>query len=399
MTGGDLTRPVYLDNAATTRVDPRVAAAMAACLTADSMLGNASSVHLAGRAAIQRVERAREQLAGLLQAPARDLIWTSGATESDNLAIAGAARYRAHRGRHLVTMPTEHKAVTDTCKALQREGFDVTWLEPAADGMLSLAALEAAIRPDTQLVSIMHVNNETGVVQDLEAIGACCRQHDILFHTDAAQSVGKLQIDLGSLPVDLLSLTAHKFHGPQGIGALYIADRPGCRVQPLLFGGGQERRLRPGTLPLHQIVGLGEAASLAQASQARDLQHLATLRDRLWAGIRDLPGVRRNGGAEQTFPGILNVSIDGVEGESLMLAMEPVCVASGSACNARSGESSYVLRALGLSDLEAQSAIRFSFGRDTTTAEIDTAVARYRQAVGHLRSIAPDTPQVAPQRA
>lgn len=390
MTRADSRAIVYLDNAATTRVDPLVAAAMSACLGDDRAFANAASIHLAGRAAAQRVERAREQLAALLNVRARDLIWTSGATESDNLAITGAARFRANRGRHLITMPTEHKAVTDTFKALEREEFEVSWLKPASDGVLSLADIDAAVRPDTQLVSIMHVNNETGVMQDIAAIGECCRRHDILFHTDAAQSVGKLAIDLSALPVDLLSLTAHKFHGPQGIGALYIADRPGCQVQPILFGGSQERRLRPGTLPVHLIVGAGEAAELAHDSSERDYRHLGMLRDRLWQGIAGLSGLQRNGSEEHAFPGILNVSVAGVEGESLMLAIEPVCVASGSACNSRSGESSYVLRALGRSDSEAQSAIRFSFGRDTSTADVDSGAQRYVSAVNHLRSIAPD---------
>jgi len=390
VTRADSRAIVYLDNAATTRVDPLVAAAMSACLGDDRAFANAASIHLAGRAAAQRVERAREQLAALLNVRARDLIWTSGATESDNLAITGAARFRANRGRHLITMPTEHKAVTDTFKALEREEFEVSWLKPASDGVLSLADIDAAVRPDTQLVSIMHVNNETGVMQDIAAIGECCRRHDILFHTDAAQSVGKLAIDLSALPVDLLSLTAHKFHGPQGIGALYIADRPGCQVQPILFGGSQERRLRPGTLPVHLIVGAGEAAELAHDSSERDYRHLGMLRDRLWQGIAGLSGLQRNGSEEHAFPGILNVSVAGVEGESLMLAIEPVCVASGSACNSRSGESSYVLRALGRSDSEAQSAIRFSFGRDTSTADVDSGAQRYVSAVNHLRSIAPD---------
>ena len=389
MTRTDSQALVYLDNAATTRVDPRVAAAMTACLSDDRAFANPASIHLAGRAAAQRVERAREQLAGLLNARARDLIWTSGATESDNLAIIGAARFRANRGRHLVTMPTEHKAVVDTFKALEREGFEVSWLQPAADGVLALSELETGLRPDTQLVSIMHVNNETGVMQDIAAIGACCQRHDILFHTDAAQSVGKLAIDLDALPVDLMSMTAHKFHGPQGIGALYIADRPGCQVQPILFGGGQQRRLRPGTLPVHLIVGMGEAAELARDNAGRDYQHLSMLRDRLWQGIGAFPGIQRNGSEKEAFPGILNVGVDGVEGESLLLAIEPVCVASGSACNSRSGESSYVLRALGRSDREAQSAIRFSFGRDTASADVDTAIERFAAAVRHLRSIAP----------
>ena len=395
MSGQDRQATVYLDNAATTRVDPRVATAMSACLHDGGAFANPASVHLAGRRSAQRVERAREQLAALLHVRPRDLIFTSGATESDNLAILGAARFRASRGRHLITMPTEHKAVTDSFRALEREGFEVSWLKPSPAGLLASSELEAAIRPDTQLVSIMHVNNETGVVQDIAAFGECCRRHDVLFHTDAAQSAGKLELDLAALPVDLLSLTAHKFHGPQGIGALYTADRPGCRVEPLMFGGAQERRLRPGSLAVHQIVGMGEAAALAGSCMQRDHRNLVSLRERPWTGIRELPGITRNGSAEHSFAGILNVSAAGVEGESLLLAMEPVCVASGSACNSRSGESSYVLRTLGCSDLEAQSAIRFSFGRENSIEEVDIAIERYTQAVLRLRAISPRTAQLA----
>ncbi|MFQ5547480.1 MAG: aminotransferase class V-fold PLP-dependent enzyme [Woeseia sp.] len=380
---------VYLDHAATTPVDPAVAEAMSAYLTSDGTFGNPSSTHLAGRRSMLAVETAREQLAGLLHADARELIWTSGATESDNLGIVGAARYRANRGKHLITMPTEHKAVTDTFAALQREGFEVTYLAPQPDGLLALDELDAAIRDDTQLVSVMHVNNETGVMQDIQRIGECCRRRDLLFHVDAAQSVGKLPIDLSTLPVDLLSLTAHKFYGPKGIGALYVADRPSCRVEPLLHGGGQQRGVRPGTLAVHQIVGLGAAAMLAKSRLDGDIAHLRRLRDRIWAGIGEIAGILRNGSDTQSFPGILNVSIEGIEGESLMLALEPLCVGSGAACNATSGEPSYVLRALGRDDALAQSAIRFSFGRGTTDAEVDLAAARYTDAVDHLRAIAP----------
>jgi cysteine desulfurase len=381
--------PVYLDFAATTPVDPRVADGMRSCLSTTGAFANPASIHIAGRASATLVEEARRHLADLLGADPRCLVWTSGATESDNLAIMGAAGFRAHRGKHLITMPTEHKAVADTFKYLEKNGYDVTWLKPDADGVLDMDELGSQIRDDTQLVSIMHINNETGVIQDIRQIGEICRARDVLFHTDAAQSVGKLPLDLSDLPIDLLSLTAHKFHGPQGIGALYIADRPGCRVLPIMHGGGQERRLRPGSLPVHQVVGAGTAAVLARDEMAQDLAHAGKLRDRLWQGIRDLPGILRNGGADQTYPGILNVSAEGVEGESLMLGIEPVCVASGSACNSLSGESSYVLRALGRDDLLAQSAIRFSFGRTTTEDEIDFAIERYRWAVDHLRAIAP----------
>jgi cysteine desulfurase len=380
---------VYLDFAATTPIDPRVADAMQSCLSPGGTFANPASIHIAGRESAALVEKARQRLADLLGADPRCLIWTSGATESDNLAIMGAASFRAHRGKHLITMPTEHKAVTDTFAHLQKSGYDVTWLKPDADGLLSIDELESSIRADTQLVSIMHINNETGVIQDIRRIGELCHARDILFHTDAAQSVGKLPLDLGEAPIDLLSLTAHKFYGPQGIGALYIADRPGCQVLPILHGGGQERRLRPGSLPVHQIVGAGTAAEIARQDMANDLAHVTTLRDRLWQGIKTLPGILRNGSADHSYPGILNISVPGVEGESLMLGLEPVCAASGSACNSSSGESSFVLRALGRDDALAQSAIRFSFGRTTTNDEIDVAIERYHWSVDHLLSIAP----------
>lgn len=381
-------KPVYLDYAATTPLDPAVAAAMQDCL-GRGVVGNPSSSHAAGRASLALVERARQQLAELLHADPATLVWTSGATESDNLAIVGAARYRSHRGRHLITMRTEHKAVTDTFAALEKDGYGVTWLSPDGDGLLPHADLEAAMREDTQLVSVMHVNNETGVIQDIAAIGELCRRRDVLFHCDAAQSVGKLPIELGELPVDLMSMTAHKMYGPQGIGALYIADRPGCRVFPLFHGGAQERRLRPGTLPVHQVVGFGAAAEVARGRQAADLRHVQALNERLWQGIGDVPGIVRNGSAEHAWPGILNVSAEGVEGESLLLALEPLCVATGSACNSASRESSQVLRALGRDDGLAQSAIRFSFGRGTGAADIDVAIDRYVSGISHLRGIAP----------
>lgn len=379
---------VYLDNAATTAVDAAVAHAMAECL-ATNCFANPSSNHAAGRESLAVVEHARGQLAGLLNAKPAEVVFTSGATESNNIALFGAARFRARRGKHLVTMSTEHKSVTECFEALEREGFDVTWLDPEESGLLDLDALRAAFRDDTQLVSVMHVNNETGVVQDIEAIGTLCRERKVLYHCDAAQSVGKLPIDLSTLPVDLLSLTAHKFHGPQGAGALYIADRPGCQLAPLIHGGSQERRIRPGSHAIHQLVGLGLAAELAGQRLDSDLPRLRELRERLWRGIEDLPEVRRNGSAADTFAGILNVSAAGVDGESLLLALEPLCVATGSACNSQTGESSYVLRAMGLDDRLAQGAIRFSFSSATTNADIDTAIDRYRFALGHLRAMAP----------
>ncbi|HEX5764010.1 MAG TPA: aminotransferase class V-fold PLP-dependent enzyme [Woeseiaceae bacterium] len=382
---------IYLDDAATTTVDPAVAEAMQRCLRGGGAFANPASLHVAGRASHALVERSRAQVAGLLNTAPRNLIFTSGATESDNLAITGAAQFRAHRGRHLVSMRTEHKAVTDCFASLEREGFQVTWLKPDRDGLLPIADLEAAIRPDTQLVSIMHVNNETGVIQDIHQIGECCRRHGVLFHCDAAQSAGKLPIDLSRLPVDLMSLTAHKFYGPQGIGALYLADRPECHIRPLLHGGGQERRLRPGTLAVHQVAGFGVAAAIATECQANDLAHVERLNARLWKGIRDVHGITRNGDPGHAFPGILNVSIDGIDGESLMLTLEPLCVATGSACNSQSGESSYVLRALGLPDQLAQSAIRFSFGRFTSESDVDAAIELYTAGVSHLRNIMPET--------
>jgi cysteine desulfurase len=381
--------PVYLDYAATTPVDSAVAAAMAECLASPLGFANSSSNHIAGRTSATMIEQARRQLGALLNAEPRDLIFTSGATEANNLAIIGAARHRAPRGRHLITMTTEHKAVTECFDALEREGFEVTRLDPDASGLLDPEVLQAAMRNDTQLVSIMHVNNETGVVQDIAAIGAVCRARDVLYHCDAAQSVGKLKIDVRELPIDLLSLTAHKFYGPQGSGALFIANRPGCQLVPLIFGGPQERRLRAGSHANHQIIGLGLAAALAGERHAADLAHCRRLRERLWLGIRDLPGILRNGADHHTYPGILNVTAAGIDGESLLLALEPLCVARGSACTSQSGESSFVLRAMGRDDASAQSAIRFSFGRPTSDAHIDTAIERYRWAVTHLRGLLP----------
>jgi cysteine desulfurase len=380
---------VYLDYAASTPLDPHVAMAMAKLADIEGSYANASSNHAAGRRARALVDKATEQLAALLGCSPGELVWTSGATESDNLAIAGAARYRQDRGKHLVTMPTEHKAVTDVFHALEQQGFDVTWLHPDATGRVSLDALEQALREDSQLVSIMHVNNETGIIQDVAAIGEICRRHDVLFHVDAAQSVGKVPIDLASMPIDLLSTTAHKIYGPNGVGALYIADRPGCHVEPLIFGGGQQRSIRPGTFAVPLIVGFGQAAEVAASRIDDDRAHLASLRERFWSRIADIDGLIVNGGGEPSFPGILNVSVADVEGESLVLALEPLCVATGSACNSTRAEPSYVLRALGRSDAEAQGAIRFSFGRPTTAAEIDFAADRYRESIERLRRIAP----------
>lgn len=380
---------VYLDYAATTPVDPRVAECLANYLTADGVFANPSAIHVAGRRAADAVEHASSQLAALLNCEPARLVWTSGATESNNLAIGGAARHREDRGKHLVTASTEHKAVTGVFRALEKQGYEVTWLEPGCDGKIDVDAFGDAIRDDTQLASVMFVNNETGVVQDIQAIGSICRDRDVLFHVDAAQGIGKLPFDVSELPVDLVSVTAHKMYGPKGIGALYIADRPGCHLEPLMYGGGQQRRQRPGTLPVHLIAAFGLAADIAALRRVNDLEHVTGLRERLWQGLQPVDGVAINGPGDG-YPGILSVRADDIEGESLLLAMEPVCVASGSACNSRNQEPSYVLRALGLSDIAAQSSIRFSFGRMTTNADIDTAIEHYRAGIEKLRAIAPE---------
>jgi cysteine desulfurase len=379
------TDPIYLDYAATTPLDPQVAEHMHD-LQVNSW-ANPASNHVAGRRSAAVIGVAAEKLAALLNVDPDTLIWTSGATESDNLAVMGVARQREHRGKHLISMRTEHKAVVDPFSELEKQGFEVTWLAPDADGRLPPERLEAALRDDTQLVSIMHINNETGVMQDIAAIGAICRARGVVFHVDAAQSVGKVAIDLTALPVDLLSLTAHKFYGPSGIGALYIANN--TPLLPMMFGGGQQRRLRPGTLAVDLIAGLGEAASLAADRMADDLIALAALKQRLLQGIRDLDGLHVNGPEQGGYPGILNVGVDDIDGESLLLTLDRLCVATGSACNSQIQEPSYVLRALGRSDFAAQSAIRFSLGRQTTTAEIDTTITLYRRGVEKLRALAP----------
>lgn len=376
---------IYLDYAATTPLDRRVTERMRD-VQANAWFNPASN-HLGGRISAAVIKVASEQLASLLNVNPAALVWTSGATEADNLAIMGTAKQREHRGKHLLTMRTEHKAVVDVFRALEKQGFEVTWLEPEADGHLPIERFRAALREDTQLASIMHVNNETGAIQDIAAIGAACKQHDVVFHVDGAQAAGKMPFDLTDLPVDLYSLTAHKFYGPKGVGALYVAT--GTPLAPLMFGGGQQRRLRPGTLAVDLIAGLGEAAAVAAASIGGDLKHLGTLKSQLLTGIQDIEGLQINGPEQGGYPGILNVGLDDVEGESLLLALEPLCVASGSACNSQSQEPSYVLRALGRSDLGAQSAIRFSFGRMTTGNDIETAISLYRQGVEKLRNLAP----------
>ncbi len=378
---------VYLDYAATTPLAPEVANAMQDCIDSSAYLGNPSSVHVAGRRARSAIEAARSQVAALINAAPGEILFTSGATEADNLAIKGAARFRAHRGRHVVTVQTEHKAVLASARALRDEGFDVTLLPTDVDGRVDPDQFATALRADTVVASVMHVNNETGVMQDIGAMGRLCRERGILFHTDAAQSAGKVPLDVRELPVDLMSLSAHKCYGPQGVGALYVADRPACGVKPMLHGGSQEGRRRAGTEPVSLIAGFGVAAEVAAGRMHEDLAHVSNLAVQLWDGLRDIPGIRRNGGESDAYPGILNVSVEDVEGESLMLELEPLCVASGSACNAQLAEPSFVLKAMGLSDLAAQGAIRFSFGRMTSAEDIATAVAHYTAAIQRLRRL------------
>lgn len=380
---------IYLDYAATTPVDPRVADVISHCLTSEGEFANPSSLHAAGRASAAVIERAGNALGSLLNCDPQDLTWTSGATESNNLAIQGVARARAHRGRHLITMPTEHKAVTDVFKALEKSGYEVTWLRPQRNGRLDLDALEAAIREDTTLVSVMHVNNETGVIQDVAGIAERCRARDVIYHLDAAQALGKVELDLERVPADLVSVTAHKIYGPKGVGALYVRQRPGARPDPLFFGGAQQGRLRPGTLPVHLIAGFGEAVTIAGDSMEADRSHLEALSTRFWQEIESVPGLVRNGSREFGYPGILNVSAEGIDGEALLLALEPLCVSTGSACNSQSQEPSAVLRSMGIGDDLAESAIRVSFGRPTTMSDVEKAAEIYRHAVTRLRGLLP----------
>ncbi len=376
---------VYLDYAATTPLNPVVQQRMQDVHS--EAFANPASNHIAGRQSAAVIDHAAAQLGALLNVDPSSLLWTSGATESNNLAITGAAKQREHRGRHLVTLRSEHKAVVDVFRALEKQGFDVTWLDGDSEGILSVDKLLEVLREDTQLVSVMHINNEIGTEQDIASIGAICRERGITFHVDGAQAAGKVPVDLTALPVDLYSLTAHKFYGPKGIGALYVADN--VAIEPLMFGGGQQRRLRPGTLPVQLIAGLGEAAAVAARLIDDDLVALTEFKEQLVTGLSDIEGVYLNGSERDGYPGILNVGVADIEGESLLLALEPLCVATGSACNSQSAEPSYVLRSLGRSDAEAQSAIRFSFGRATTSDDIQFALTQYRAAVERLRSISP----------
>jgi len=378
--------PIYLDYSSTNPVDPRVAAKMVECLTLDGNFGNpASRSHMSGWKAEEAVETARRQVADLIHCDPREIVWTSGATESDNLAIKGAAKFYREKGRHLVTSVIEHKAVLDSCKQLEQEGFSVTYLTPDSQGMISPAQVAAAIRPDTTLVSLMHVNNEIGVVNDIRAIGEVTRQHGVLLHVDAAQSAGKIAIDLSQMQVDLMSLTAHKIYGPKGIGALYVRRQPKVRIEPQVHGGGHEQGMRSGTLPTHQIVGMGEAFALAMNEMAAENARILALRNRLLNGLKAIPAISVNGDLEQRVPGNLNVSFGYVEGESLMLALRDLEISSGSACTSASLEPSYVLRALGLSDQLAHSSVRITVGRFSTKEEIDYAVAVIEKAVAKLR--------------
>lgn len=381
---------IYLDYASTTPVDPRVAEKMMQHLTHDGIFGNpASRSHQFGWHAEEVVDIARNDIAELLGADPRELVFTSGATEANNLALKGAANFYAKKGQHIITCQTEHKSVLDPCRQLERAGFTVTYLAPQANGILDLERLLSAIRQETILVSVMHVNNEIGVIQDIAAIGALCRAHNILFHVDATQSVGKLPLDLKKLQVDLLACSAHKLYGPKGVGVLYVRRQPRVRLEAQIHGGGHERGMRSGTLPVHQIVGMGEACRLAKIEMQDERQRIGQLRDRLWDGLKDIEAVYLNGDVTHRVAGILNASFAYIEGESLIMALKELAVSSGSACTSASLEPSYVLRALGLNDELAHSSLRFSLGRFTTMAEIDHAVGLVHHAVARLREMSP----------
>ena len=380
--------PIYLDSSATTPVDPRVAQMMIPYLT--EHFGNpASRSHAFGWKAEEAVEQAREEVAALVGCDAKDLVWTSGATESINLALKGAAEFYKTKGKHLVTVKTEHKATLDSMRELERRGFEVTYLDVDAEGMLDLAALEAALRKDTILVSVMLVNNEIGVIQDIPAIGELCRSRGILLHVDAAQATGKCDIDLSALKVDLMSFSAHKTYGPKGVGALYVRRKPRVRLEAQMHGGGHERGFRSGTLATHQIVGMGEAFRLARVEMGAERERMRAMRDRLLAGMREMEEVFLNGHFERRVPHILNVSINFVEGESLIMAVKDIAVSSGSACTSASLEPSYVLRALGRSDELAHSSMRFTLGRFTTEEEVDYTLAHLKARVAKLREMSP----------
>jgi cysteine desulfurase len=384
--------PIYLDYAATCPVDERVAKKMMDYMTKDGIFGNpASRSHKFGWEAEEAVDIARNQIADLIGADSREIVFTSGATESDNLAIKGAAHFYQTKGKHIITVKTEHKAVLDTCRQLEREGFEVTYLDPETDGLVDLAKFEAAIRPDTILVSVMHVNNEMGVIQPIKEIGAICRAKKIIFHVDATQSVGKVPVDVQELNVDLMSFSSHKVYGPKGIGGLYVCRKPRVRLEAIIHGGGHERGMRSGTLPVHQIVGMGEAYRIAKEEMATEMPRIRALRDRLLNGFKDMEEVYINGSIEEgkRVDSNLNISFNFVEGESLMMSLRDIAVSSGSACTSASLEPSYVLRALGLDDELAHSSIRFSIGRWTTEEEIDHTIEIVKKAVNKLRELSP----------
>lgn len=383
-------RPIYLDYSATTPVDPRVADSMIACLTQEGNFGNpASRSHSYGWQAEEAVETARRNLADLIGADPREIVWTSGATESNNLAIKGVAHFYQKKGKHIITSKIEHKAVLDTCRQLEREGFEVTYLDPNNKGLITPEIVASALREDTILVSLMHVNNEIGTITDIAAIGELTRERKILLHVDAAQSAGKIDIDLNTMKVDLMSFSGHKMYGPKGIGALYVRRKPRVRLEAQMHGGGHERGMRSGTLATHQIVGMGEASRIAKEDLAEESKRIIKLRDRLWDGLKDMEEVFINGDVEQRIPGNLNVSFAFVEGESLIMALKDLAVSSGSACTSASLEPSYVLRALGLDDEQAHSSIRFTIGRFTTEEEVDRAVEQIRNGVQKLREMSP----------
>ena len=382
--------PIYLDYSSTSPCDPRVAAKMAECLTLEANFGNpASRSHKFGWKAEEAVENARKQVADLLNCDPREIVWTSGATESDNLAIKGAAHFYVKKGKHIITSKIEHKAVLDSCRQLEREGFEVTYLDPDSTGIVSPEMVAAAIRPDTTLVSLMHVNNEIGVINDIEAIGKVTREHGVIFHVDAAQSTGKLRIDMETMQVDLMSVTAHKTYGPKGIGALFVRRKPRIRLEPQMHGGGHERGMRSGTLATHQIVGMGEAFHLAMVEMDADNARILELRNRLLEGLQDMEEVYVNGDLDHRVAANLNISFNFVEGESLMMALRNLAVSSGSACTSASLEPSYVLRAIGLNDELAHSSLRMTIGRFTTEEEIDYTIEKVKEAVGKLRDLSP----------
>ena len=382
-----MSNPIYMDYSSTTPVDPRVAKKMVECLTMEGNFGNpASRSHTYGWQAEAAVDKARQQVADLVGADTREIVWTSGATESNNLALKGIAHFYEKRGKHIITLRTEHKAILDTCRQLEREGFDVTYLDPMPNGLLDIEVFKNTIREDTILASFMHV---IGVIQDLHAIGNICREHKVFFHVDAVQSVGKIPIDLSTLPVDLMSFSAHKIYGPKGMGALYVSRKPRVRLEAQIHGGGHERGMRSGTLATHQIVGMGEAFAIAQENMVDEEIRTRALRDRLYAGFSDMEEVVVNGDFEQRIGSNLNISFNYVEGESLLMAISNIAVSSGSACTSASLEPSYVLRALGLSDELAHSSIRFSLGRYTTEQDVDDAIVLVREKVKKLRDLSP----------